>query len=306
MKRQRQHRIPPADGPRQAVYSTVITPINRSLPIDRVISGSRSAHCHKQSRTYSKFRPIACSTPKLQTPILSILERQSSYKPRRIHSREASQLECSLELLTNIIDSEKYPTDKGQGGIAEGATLPMPNCTWQLERNLSSGLVTLNESINSDPCVMPKLDSRNEIVPSTALAVQLPWQVEPVEELFRPLSPHKDNSNVDLFAMESQQPCQYHNLQNKVDSPSPEQELPNIIPYVIVTSYIEDSVSENIIEDSPFTQTPLNTISDYESQRSDFLRQIEELIFNVLQSLNRSNEIGPILRTCKGHQLLPR
>lgn len=325
MKReQRRHGIPPADGPsttttkkRQAIYPTVITTINRILPIDRVNSNRNhdTVQCHKQSRTYSKFKPIACSTPKLQTPILSIWARQSSYKPRSINSQNRQPLERSQELLTNIFESVKCSIDKELEESTKEIAGLKQNISWQLVTqsppsdpiNLGQ---TLNESINLIPLSAPNSVPRSDhiiassLLPSTELTKVVSFPEELIDKTLTPLQPEKDVSNQDLFEPDTS--CNYQNLQANLDSPrSEDEESPHFIPFVMVTSYKEESAMENIIEDSPFTQ-PTNLISESESQRSKFLTQIEGIVFKVIKSLNRNNEIDPSILTFQKSQFSER
>lgn len=270
---------------RQEIYSTIIMPINRILPIDKA-----NMRYHKQSRTYSKFKPIACSTPKLQAPMFNILHRQSSSKPRRIDIGGGDKFDSRQEFSRTILDSKNCHTD-----------------TEPLEK-------PFNKKATDDPnnittCSITSISDRRVDIPiedapfsNNGSILILPFPEQTRYEIAQTVDPALEKSNVDLFGTKNS--CMH--LQSRSGSREMDQQSEDIIPFVLITSYKDENASkDNTINDTPL-QKPPNLITPTETPQSDFLGQIEDLIFDVIESLIRTNEIDPWILTSKSGHLLQR
>lgn len=205
----------------------------------------------------NKFRPIACSTPNWQAPILSIIEAQMTQSiPKTIptqldddsvdlvfgnviDSQDRHRKETQTQEKTVLVQKETSKDDDDNNYLREYQEVTMP---WS------------GDGVGLSPHIGDLIRNEKTIVEVTPSNSQ---ELPEIEDF-------TDNLSVDIF---------------------------NLIPHLMVTSY--SNTSKDILFGDPQYAQSQAFNQNYEAKRKIFISRIEEIIFETVSSLCSKDSIDP-------------
>lgn len=345
---------------KEEVYSEEMSPI--FLPSNFQTNHRRGVVDRKRIRSsgdyYScKFRPMACSTPNWQAPMLSIMETQLSQTALHQQQMKTEQLEESQDLMicTNVTDLR----DKGKTGSQRGMLTVRKDLTLigsvdlQDRAESQRGALTLRKDltiVDPEETLPPSgtvISAFRELIKETMSLTQqrsLEAIVEVGDANLELGNVFTNDQNTTLAETDANQVidiinsklnketissateechqtkikledgggdqvlCNQNTIYNKSLCNNPTEEIiaPNVsqvecegegdfcnflnlIPEVMVTSYLNSSKDNLLGDNSPFVPSQVHV--NMEEKRRMFIKRIEGIILEIVSSLNQKSII---------------
>lgn len=261
-------------------YSQALTPINpyrtkshRNKTKDKKMTERSNANENYYSK---KFRPIACSTPKSQAPMLTMLETQLSQRIPKIEPM--GQLDQSEDLCF--------------------LKLPVVNGS---DSNLQKVIEEDVREVKAEPVVElaeTELIDPTGFLPSSWPAEQAPVDIDSLEDTLKMVEEQKEVEEKDQFnfhalEMSNSGEDRFLNCENDLIEFDPIY----LIPHVLVTSY-KDTSNDDLFGGK--SQVRSKKFEErLEAKRNIFLGKIQVIIFNCIKSIMGTGEIDPQILSFK-------
>lgn len=255
---------------KEEVYSEEMTPIFGAIDRDRGDFVDRKGLPTSSRDYYScKFRPIACSTPNWQAPMLSIIETQLSQQMTMASEKkkQAKQIKMPQEGISLSNGTSQKDKDKERSSEIAGLKL-------REEEDLIDSQVTLppNDII---------IDAFKQLIEKTTI------DKDNVGDMGGDGDFNDQISILNFKKYEERSPVKSTITGGSGDGNFCD--VFNLIPEVMVTSYF-NSTKDRIIEDSPFMASQAYK-SSTEANRDSLIKRIEDIVLESIRSLIKNNNI---------------